>query len=878
MSIWEILEIEETDSVRDIRRAYSNSLKKYHPEDDPEQFALVKDAYEKAIRYARKKDSDKRQQDSRSHTSTLSMPEKVLVTFDGGREEPKKEEQPSFLAKLDELQEHSPRMDDVAKEAFLAFQKIANDETVRENRDIWKAYFLSKEFLRAQFHAEVLQSIREYLCHNGLRFWDNFIIELVIAYDIIIEADDLVLIYNEKSEQDVLHGAAKVVAEIWNAMPGEWRNNQGRTLLEQEGSLLRKKTFGNYLRLRSMSESGMLTEEYKKEWGYQLLECGKWIYLVSGESQKNQITEGDARRYIRDVSLLTLYTFFVEECGAPDVVCRYMYNEYELHQIGHKHYSENYISLKNAILKQFPQIQSEQKLRQVGREQRFLLKSKMGLLQKKYDYSGWGDTRMWMNEMLFATKNVEISDQQVREIDELIHSDLFQTLMYDPIVLEFTYGPSLLTEKVYQEYLKEDDMDEKVEMLMLQLMEQITIYHRIPEYNCMEPYTYHIEEETEEYWYYFFQAGFKNGVFLPVFKYVENVSLAEYIERIYKPSRQWRTEFLGFDLRTGEYHAKRERVLLLPDGREIRLIYEMFDIVYFYQETKIEEPFYTFNQLLDYAGGCGQESLFFLLLPLAEIVNEKEAYTEIRRRLTMLPFYEASRDRIASFLAVNTAKQLEEQKNKRNIYGWDEMQRIAGDYMRVIPKPEWRISLESCTNKEKAAAIIEQLRRRGSSYEIYKRKEWVEEYHIPNYAIHFLEEYAWFRSNYIMLTYGNQNRRIFEYLLYTGLLYGDDVPELIREKCSGKTVEYLRNSIRVENYVVGYFLVEWRDPVLFSIGADGKFYSANPNGFRPIAADSLEILLEKIICLDYLTGIQGTCKKPVLDSQKRFLRYHFEMR
>lgn len=47
--VWELLEIEPTDSKKDIRRAYSECLKKYHPEEEPEKFRMIKDAYEQIM-------------------------------------------------------------------------------------------------------------------------------------------------------------------------------------------------------------------------------------------------------------------------------------------------------------------------------------------------------------------------------------------------------------------------------------------------------------------------------------------------------------------------------------------------------------------------------------------------------------------------------------------------------------------------------------------------------------------------------------------------------------------------------------------------------------------------------------------------------------
>jgi len=48
---FKILEIDPTDDKKKIKVAYSKMLKKYHPEDFPEMFMRINEAYEKALEY-----------------------------------------------------------------------------------------------------------------------------------------------------------------------------------------------------------------------------------------------------------------------------------------------------------------------------------------------------------------------------------------------------------------------------------------------------------------------------------------------------------------------------------------------------------------------------------------------------------------------------------------------------------------------------------------------------------------------------------------------------------------------------------------------------------------------------------------------------------
>jgi len=56
---FKILEIEPTSDKKKIKVAYSKMLKKYHPEDFPEMFMKINEAYEKALGYAENNFSEK---------------------------------------------------------------------------------------------------------------------------------------------------------------------------------------------------------------------------------------------------------------------------------------------------------------------------------------------------------------------------------------------------------------------------------------------------------------------------------------------------------------------------------------------------------------------------------------------------------------------------------------------------------------------------------------------------------------------------------------------------------------------------------------------------------------------------------------------------
>ena len=57
MNIWETLGIEPTTDVKLIRRRYAELVRLYHPEDQPEIYQEIVEAYQKALTYARYKNT-----------------------------------------------------------------------------------------------------------------------------------------------------------------------------------------------------------------------------------------------------------------------------------------------------------------------------------------------------------------------------------------------------------------------------------------------------------------------------------------------------------------------------------------------------------------------------------------------------------------------------------------------------------------------------------------------------------------------------------------------------------------------------------------------------------------------------------------------------
>lgn len=57
MNYWNILGIDPTENNSEIKKAYAQKLKMYHPEEDPEGYQKLREAYDSALKYARRMSS-----------------------------------------------------------------------------------------------------------------------------------------------------------------------------------------------------------------------------------------------------------------------------------------------------------------------------------------------------------------------------------------------------------------------------------------------------------------------------------------------------------------------------------------------------------------------------------------------------------------------------------------------------------------------------------------------------------------------------------------------------------------------------------------------------------------------------------------------------
>lgn len=118
--MWEILGLEPTTDLKKIKKAYSSLLPKYHPEDDPEGYQRLRQAFDFARKYAKKHMNDEYQsgEESNETSKEINLSENVneYTEYDGSNED----ETTSIDLNIDYLDDDS-------------YKNIDNDESSNDN-------------------------------------------------------------------------------------------------------------------------------------------------------------------------------------------------------------------------------------------------------------------------------------------------------------------------------------------------------------------------------------------------------------------------------------------------------------------------------------------------------------------------------------------------------------------------------------------------------------------------------------------------------------------------------------------------------------------------------------------------------------------------
>jgi hypothetical protein len=243
-TIWKILEIPPSDDKRKIKATYFKKLKSCSPEDKPEEFKQLREAYERALDSAKFKSAFLQPQSSAPgrKQQEITTPKKT-----DNRQEQKSEEQtvttPDTVYPFDGLE-------DDLDQVYRNFQE-------RIDLDKWRQVFNKAEYQRLDLHQELSERcFRYFIVHNHLP--QPILQWLGEKY----HWNDLSKQYYSGVSQDQIHLLMdKTYLEVWNQDFNKVKLLHDETKREEylqirdrffEKVLMNKYPSGDYSKLRGM--------------------------------------------------------------------------------------------------------------------------------------------------------------------------------------------------------------------------------------------------------------------------------------------------------------------------------------------------------------------------------------------------------------------------------------------------------------------------------------------------------------------------------------------------------------------------------------------------------------------------------------------------
>lgn len=175
MNCWTILQIEPTKDLKIIKHAYAVLTKQYHPEDDPEKFEEIQEAYQRAVAYAKDNSQVLMNLNIPLSNSQMDMFQTVKTgsSSDDGNDEKtddgNDDETDDYYESL--FESHKEEMQDKIKEQGMFFKHkisflVLNSEigTLKAWRDVLRR----EEFKLAVYDTTFICELTNYLRNYGV--------------------------------------------------------------------------------------------------------------------------------------------------------------------------------------------------------------------------------------------------------------------------------------------------------------------------------------------------------------------------------------------------------------------------------------------------------------------------------------------------------------------------------------------------------------------------------------------------------------------------------------------------------------------------------------------------------------------------------------
>ena len=328
--IWSILGLEPTRDVSTIRRAYAQQTKVCHPEEDPEGFMRLREAYQAALAWAEGTAAPEPPR-ARAQEAPSNREE------DSGRPEEEADDQPENAGWIlpDEEPEIGPNPFEDG-EAIRQFLELYTGKQ-RKNPRLWMDYFTSDPFLNAawepRFTALLLEKVTE--LEGELKPNREFLIWLYVVYGL------------GKAEQTrgITLDGLDAILRIASKGPAVQRLRGNEFAIAQ--------SFGEYRRLRGIARSGAWNAQAMAELDYM---AGRYSSAYI-KDRCEQRAKPDLERHPAG---LRVFTHFFGAYELPEEIYRLLWQKLGLKNVLMGRSKVLYGRLREIVVERIPGIDGEE--------------------------------------------------------------------------------------------------------------------------------------------------------------------------------------------------------------------------------------------------------------------------------------------------------------------------------------------------------------------------------------------------------------------------------------------------------------------------------------------------------------------------------------
>ncbi len=636
---WGILKIAPTTSKREIRKAYAAQAKQCHPEEQPEQFALLQEAYQIALKSLEQEVVlEIEREPDKTYFDSEELGKEVIEEKADVSNEQEATPQNEFLQIWQEgWEEEQQRRQNagVMQEIRLIFE---NPKMAKSDK-VWAEFCKSDLFLEKYFEEEFAETVDYYLENQSLyelsELPQGFLVEMAIAYGMTPEMNGCMY-------QSGGIPMRKVISKYWNLQTEMWRTQRGARILLKAENEAKKQAFTDYIHLRTLEKQEQLLEEKEELW-FSIVWHGETTYLY----EVSKGTYGQAT----STTILRLFSYWISKESMPHFLVQRIYRHYQLAGIERSHYYAVYKELKEVILKKYPDIEKDDAQDAINQ-----WTFRLSQLEAAF-----------MNRA--AVKFEPETEEETEEIHKLFAREEWKKYWNHPYMMQrllwkshFNNIPLTIAQYFHDAYNSKDGvMTKQRKELIEKSMMAIMIYKKA------------LEPTPVEFWEYLFMRGFGictrealpdeiGGDHLNEDwqKYIfdNKIYLPAYIKTKYRVYPLWQREFVGYNVETGRIENPKFYEFTLPDGDIIRAEYHLHFIAYYRNGMRIHKPYLSYDKLEAYEKTLTKVEEFFFLLAVTDITrdNRQTAKALVLKWLSETPLIDTTFSVIADCITENNAE------------------------------------------------------------------------------------------------------------------------------------------------------------------------------------------------------------------------------